>query len=490
MKTRINDVELTDVEFCGEHLLVPMDNLKDKENGMVKVYRRYDTGKQTLDLVHTITVGSLPDMILPTSDCQTIVVAVEAEAYNNGTHFVDPEGAIGIINFQPLQGAESDFRYTRLDFKKYNTHWQDLVSRGARFVYRENNNSFSNDVEPEFITFSRDEKIAYVGLQENNAIAEVDIINEEILAIHPLGYKNWTQFKFDASDKDHAINMQSWPVMGMYLCDSIKRITVGEKSYLLTANEGDLKDYSAIPGAGGFNEASRVSSLNIADSSDIAKWASLNGFSGTLQNKQNLGRLQVSNLEGKVGDEYETLYAFGGRGMSIFDLTTHDIVYDTGSDVEEQIAKQHPMMFNADGKKNNDVVSSTMDSRSDNKGPEVEGLEAAQIGDTTVVFLGIERPGLIAVYTITDDVTNLKFESLWTGIPRTDATFSDLYNTRSISAVDPEDLRYISPVDSPNGKPLLLVTGTVSGTVSLLEIRGINSDGSRVLQHIDKPAFG
>ncbi|XP_033747043.1 mesenchyme-specific cell surface glycoprotein-like [Pecten maximus] len=489
-KTMINDVELTDVEFCGEHLLVAMDNLVDKENGMVKIYRRYNTVKKSLDLVHTITVGPLPDMILPTSDCQTIVVAVEAEAYHNGSHFIDPEGAVGIINFQPLQGAESDFRYTKLDFRKYNTQWEDLVARGARFVYRENNNSFSNDVEPEFITFSQDEKTAYVGLQENNAIAEVDIVNEEILAIHPLGYKNWTNSKFDASNKDHAINIRSWPVMGMYLCDSIKRITVGDKSYILTANEGDYKDYSKIPGAGGFSEVSRISSLTIADSSNIARWAEVNGFNRTLQNKENLGRLQVSNLEGKVGDEYNALYAYGGRSMSVFDLTTFDIVYDTGSDVEELIAKQEPMMFNADGKKGNVVVSSTKDSRSDNKGPEVESVEAAQIGDTTVVFLGIERPGFILVYSITDDITDLKFESMWTDITRTDETFSNMYDQRAISSVDPEDLRYISPQSSPNGKPLLLCTGTISGTVSVLEVKGINSDGSHVVQHIDKPAFG
>ncbi|OWF56661.1 mesenchyme-specific cell surface glycoprotein-like [Mizuhopecten yessoensis] len=480
LKTRLAGVELLDVEFCGDHLLVSMDNLVNKENGMVKVYRRYNTVKKSLDLVHTITVGSLPDMILPTSDCQTVVVAVEAEAYYNGTHFVDPEGAVGIIEFEPLKGAESELQYTRLDFKKFNKEWEDLVARGARFVYRNNNNSFSNDVEPEFITFSKDEQIAYVSLQENNAFAEVDIINKEILAIHPFGYKNWTNSKLDASDKDHAINIRSWPVMGMYLPDSIKAISVGDKSYLLTANEGDTKDYTNIPGSGGFNEATRASKLTIADSSDVARWADMNGFNTTLLDKDNLGRLMVSNLEGKVGDAYNALYAFGGRSMSIFDLSTFDLVYDTGSDVEELMAQQEPEMFNADGKLKNDVVSSTKDTRSDNKGPEVEGIEAAQIGSSVVIFLGIERPGLIAVYSISDDVSSLKFESLWTGITKTDDTFGNLYGQRAISGVDPEDLRYIPPQDSPNGQPLLLCTGTVSGTVSLLEVRGVNKVGIHI----------
>lgn len=37
----------------------------------------------------------------------------------------------------------------------------------------------------------QDEKTAYVVLQENNAIAVVDIARAEVISIEPLGFKDW-----------------------------------------------------------------------------------------------------------------------------------------------------------------------------------------------------------------------------------------------------------------------------------------------------------
>ena len=40
------------------------------------------------------------------------------------------------------------------------------------------------------------------------------------------------------------INQRPWPVYGMYQPDTIKFLTIGGVDYLLTANEGDSKDYN------------------------------------------------------------------------------------------------------------------------------------------------------------------------------------------------------------------------------------------------------
>ncbi|XP_033748422.1 mesenchyme-specific cell surface glycoprotein-like isoform X2 [Pecten maximus] len=484
---QFDNVDLTDVEYCGDYLFVAVDNNGDKENGYVNVYKKYNTALKTLELVQSITVGSLPDMIYPTSDCQTVVVAIEAEGYNNGSHFVDPEGAVGIIKF--AAGVEGDYQYTKLDFRKFNDQWQNLVSRGARFIYRENNNTFSNDVEPEYITFNKDESVAYISLQENNAIAEVDMITQNITNIHPLGFKNWTYFEFDASDRDEKINIRPWPVMGMYQPDSIKVIYVKGKPFLVTANEGDAKDYSKIQGAGGFNEQSRVSELTINASSTVAHWSSLNGYDGTLNALEHLGRLKISNLDGKSGDTYNTLYTFGGRSISILDLNTFERVYDSGSDIEKIIAKEKKPLFNANGVDRNDIVSETQDSLSDDKGPEVEDLAIAEIGDTMLLFVGIERPGFIAIYSIHGDVTSIQFESLYSGIPGTNDTYGYLYDQRKMSEKDPDDIRFISAQDSPNHRHLLCSTGSLSGTVSFFLIKGLNEDevdnsGNCVIDHV------
>ncbi|OWF56632.1 Mesenchyme-specific cell surface glycoprotein [Mizuhopecten yessoensis] len=427
--------KLRAIEFCDDYLFIAMTG--DKNTGRVEVYQIQHAPTEMLVLVHNITVGVKPEMIQATSNCRTVVVAMEGSPYNNGSDFVDPEGAVGIIRFTEAAGIGGSYQYTKLDFKKFDNIWQELVSSGVRFIYRENNNSFSNDVEPEYITFNKDESVAYIALQENNAIAEVDMATLEITDIHPLGYKNWTNSKLDVSDRDNMVNIRQWPVMGMYQPDAIKFITIGDKSYLLTANEGRAKDYSDIVGSGGFNEESRVADLTID-----GKNAYLYFFGGFEKKVVSIiWRLMVSNLEGKHGDAYDDLYTFGGRSISLYDVSTFNQVYDSGSEIEEKIAQQYSGLFNANGKSQTSVVSESKDSRSDAKGPEVESLAVVQDGNTTVIFVGIERPGLIAVYSIPGDVSTIRFESLWSGITRTNDTFGNLYDQRLISDIGPDDLR-------------------------------------------------
>ena len=53
--TSIHNVEMTDVEFCGDYIFVSMEDLVNLEEGIVKVYKRYDEVNQTLQLVADIT---------------------------------------------------------------------------------------------------------------------------------------------------------------------------------------------------------------------------------------------------------------------------------------------------------------------------------------------------------------------------------------------------------------------------------------------------
>ena len=57
---------------------------------------------------------------------------------------------------------------------------------------------------------------------------------------------------FDASDRDAKINIRQWPVKGLYLPDAIASYKVGGKTFLITANEGDAREYDA------FEEAVRI----------------------------------------------------------------------------------------------------------------------------------------------------------------------------------------------------------------------------------------
>jgi hypothetical protein len=105
--------------------------------------------------------------------------------------------------------------------------------------------SLTRNLEPEYIAFSTDETKAYISLQEASAIATVDLVTKQITAVDALGDKDWSALglKFDASDRDGGINMQTWPVVGRYMPDTLVVFSVGGVDYIATANEGDVVEY-------------------------------------------------------------------------------------------------------------------------------------------------------------------------------------------------------------------------------------------------------
>lgn len=250
----------------------------------------------------------------------------------------------------------------------------------------------------------------------------------------------------DASDRDTAINIRDWPVYGMYQPDSIASFRFGKQTFLITANEGDARDWP------GFSEEARVSSLTLDPT--------LFPNAATLRRNENLGRLNVTRALGDAdGDgDYEALFTLGGRSFSIWS-TDGTQVYDSGSEFENIVAAGNPQFFNA----SNDDRS--FDSRSDNKGPEPEGLVVGTVGERRYVFIGLERIGGVITYDITDPYAPL---------------FVDYTNNRNFSVdpatapaagdLGPEGLLFIDAKNSPTNAPLLVVANEVSGTVTLYNV--------------------
>lgn len=250
----------------------------------------------------------------------------------------------------------------------------------------------------------------------------------------------------DASDRDSAINIRSWPVYGMYEPDAIASFRHDKKTFLITANEGDARDWP------GFSEEARVGSLTLDPT--------LFPNAATLRRNENLGRLNVTRALGDVdGDgDFEALFTLGGRSFSIWS-TDGAQLYDSGSEFEHIVAASNPQFFNA----SND--DRTFDSRSDNKGPEPEGLAVGMVGERRYAFIGLERMGGVIAYDITDPYAPL---------------FVDYINNRNFSVdpatapaagdLGPEGLLFIDAKDSPIDAPLLVVANEVSGTVTLYRL--------------------
>lgn len=242
----------------------------------------------------------------------------------------------------------------------------------------------------------------------------------------------------DTSDRDGGINILPQPVFGMYMPDAIASFSVGGQTYYITANEGDDR-----------GETDRVRNLTL----DPTAFPN----ASELRNNANLGRLTVSVIDGDLdGDgDYDRLQAYGARSFTIWDSTGKQ-VYDSGDDLEQITAALVPELFNSE---ENDPGE--FDARSDNKGPEPEGVVTGVINGRTYAFIGLERTGGIMVYDVSDPIAP-------TFIQYINNTPSFGFATGIDAA--PEGLTFISAEDSPNGEPLLVVTNEVSGTTTVYEI--------------------
>ena len=425
---------------------VAIEGAQKTDPGTVKFFNTSGT------FLNQLTVGSLPDMLTFSHNGQWLLVANEGEPNSYGqANSVDPAGSVSVIDMRP--GVAN---LTQLDVRTagFSTSIPQENSSSIRIFGP--NATIANDLEPEYIAVSHDSKTAWVTLQENNAIAVLDIPSATFTKLIGLGFKDHLQpnNKLDANDSDAAvnngplkdgINIKNWPVLGMYQPDAIAAYEVGGVTYLVTANEGDARDYT------GFQEEVRVSSRTL----DAAAFAAqgfpdvTNDSPNGLRNNANLGRLTVTNTLGNTDadTDIEKLYVFGARSFSIR-RTDGELVYDSGDDLEQRTKELVPDSFNSNG------TVATFDTRSDNKGPEPEAVAIGKVSGKTYAFIGLERTGGVMVYDISDP---------------TAPEFATYINTTPTDLA-PEGLFFIKEEDSPNGKPLLVVSHEVSNTVTIFEI--------------------
>ncbi len=415
----------------------------------------------------------------------------------------------------------------------------------------------------------------------------------------------------DASNQDDAINIRNWPVFGMYQPDAIDSFEINGETYLITANEGDSRDYD------GFSEEARIADVNL-DPNAFPNAAELQAdeqlgrllitttlgisdtpfFTAELSGEQEVPAVETEangesllwidenedlnfsltvfgldfgtlagtdaqtettdddvvglhiheevrgvnggvvfniledddltislNADGSatlkgiwqentieptdlgedteyylnvhtnanqsgeirgqiVGDvAYDELYSFGGRSFSIWNAQG-ELVFDSGNEFEKIIAEQLPDNFNS----NNDENQS-FDSRSDDKGPEPEGVTTGIVDGVLYGFIGLERVGGVMVYDLTEpsapefvEYLNNRDFSIELGDEPTPEQLA------AVGDLGPEGLTFISAEDSPNGEALLVVSNEVSGSTTIYEINPVNNFTLQILHASDQEA--
>ncbi|WP_022850104.1 choice-of-anchor I family protein [Limisalsivibrio acetivorans] len=404
-------------------------------------------------IVNTVSVGALPDMVTFTPDGNGVVVANEGEP--NDDYSIDPEGSVSYID---ISGGVESASVTEMDFTSFNDHKDSLKASGVRITGPEGT-TVAQDVEPEYIAVSADSKKAYVSLQENNAMAVADLEAKTIAAILPYGYKDHSLEKnsFDMFNKDEVAKLETHPIRGLYMPDAIAAFTADDSNYIITANEGDGREYATEDENGDdiihYIDEEKLEDMPLDNESFSAEFITLAADGDS--------NLRIITTEGDTDKDgaYEELYSFGTRSFSIWS-TAGELVYDSGNDFERITAEMYPNYFNA----SND--SNDIDDRSDNKGPEPEGVTVGVINDATFAFIGLERMGGIMVYNVSNPAEP-KFVQY---INNRDFTKDPETELAEAGDLGPEGLYFIPASKSKSGKNLLVVGNEVSGTTTIYEV--------------------
>lgn len=376
-------------------------------------------------ILGSVVVGALPDMVTFTPDGGKVIVANEGEP--NDDYSVDPEGSVSIVTIHSWSPVVIDATAETAGFDAFDDQIDDLRDAGVRIFGP--GASVARDLEPEYVAVSGDSTTAYVTLQENNALALVDIDTASITNIVPLGYKDYSlpENAIDASNTDGIDgNFQAYDnVVGMYQPDAI----VWWDGYLFTANEGDARDYE------GYSEQTRVSD----DGNPNSEYPLDPSFDLALLDEAVLGRLNTTTASGDIdGDgDFEVIHSYGARSMAVWD-SAGGLVYDTGNQTEQAVL--------ANG--------TWVDSRSDDKGSEPEGVTVGVVDGTPYVFLGLERTSDVVIFDASTPTSPEIVRLI----------------TAPTGAVSPEGLEFVSAADSPTGTALLIVTYEVSQTIVVFEL--------------------
>lgn len=536
------------VSLHGDVLAIAIQAAVKTDEGWVGFY-----DANTLDLISKVQVGALPDMLTFTPDGKTLLVANEGEPSDD--YQTDPEGSISVIDVSDIQNLS----VRTAAFTAFNDKKDELVAAGVRIFGP--GATVAMDLEPEYIAVSADGKTAWAALQENNAIAEINVDTATVTDIWPLGYKDHgaVGHGMDAYDEDGVINIGPLPgIRGIYQPDAMLAYSVGGKTYLVTANEGDARawgenddDYWGSQSVSGGNspttlctggDASRgfVEELRAKHLTDyrgisrrcgddlppqlaaIAGGAFLNptnfGWCGATDtgtdevsdprgecDDSKFGRLNITWTMGyqtwpggapklfnrETGAElaegtavaantwlkYDNLYSFGGRSFAIWDTETKTLVHDSGDFFEKFIADLTAFdcglgadrnITCADYFNSNHEEGDAFDNRSDNKGPEPEGLAHGRINGRDYLFVGLERMGGVMVFDITNPASTIFKDYINT---REDWTTEDPSTVLStVGDLGPEGLYFVPAKDSPTEQPILLVGNEVSGTVAVYAI--------------------
>ncbi len=411
-----------------------------------------------------LVVGPSPTWVAFTPDRTKIVVA--NQGIPSADYSIDPEGSMSIIkNWQGWQSSAPEV--VPVTLQSFNSRKEALIARGVR-IYGPCLSTppcevtVAQDLEPVAFVISADSRKAHVAFETNNALGVLDIDEQRFANVRSAGLKDHSKWwsRLDATD-DEDFDLRTWPLLGMYQPNGIDILTTHGRQYLITANRGNWRESSAFPNG---TEQTTVGEACTAGRLDATLCRRLSGAPD----------ISIASYPYRYTEEDAPLpgaYSYGGRSFAIWTREGR-LVHDSGAALEAITHRACPSYFNSQSDQN------TFDDRSDEKGPEPEGVAVADIAGRTFAFVSLRRIGGIVAFDVSEP---------W--FPR----FQQYINSRNFS-VNPKDLPadypseyfvncaagdlqgvkpvFVEGTDAPTGDPLLLLVNNYSGSVAIFRIHG------------------
>ncbi len=371
-------------------------------------------------ILAALDVGFHTDSITFSPDGTKVVVANEAEYVDKATAVGNQRnGSISVIDISGVDAG--NFMTVLPSLTQSAVTTKDLTgvsTSGHRFNLMNGIGGTETSLqawEPEYISISGNK--AYVSLQENNAVGVYDLTGHTWEKVISLGTR-------DLNNNDvingGGVVLEDTPFKGLPMPDTVNAVVIGNKTYIVTANEGDF----------------RVDDADRGDGSTLFDGNPANGevdatVAAGIPAKYKTSNTRLLNNTGDTdndGDIDEPTMA-GSRSFSIIDADTGAVVYDSGGLLEAYVAANDPTAF--------------ADNRSRDKGPEPEGLVTAVIDGKTYLFISTERHNGIFQFDISDPANPVlvDYKRITTGTVPT----------------APEGMAFIPAADSPIGQNILLV---------------------------------
>lgn len=549
--------KLTDVALCvAKKLLIVAEGAADTVGaGKVKFFKLIDRAAPAVPvLLKTLDVGPLPDMILPNSDCSKVGVANEGEGKVVNGFLVDPEGSVDIL---AVTGDHSNLQVTRQSVALGSSTDEQLIAAGvhlplplkAQQYWDETYGKFTDvnftssreaytprtQLEPEYLSWSADDTKLYVNLQENNAIATISVPSSgaaSFARIDALQLKDHGDVLIDIKEDSTTAKTTGNPTTvciqktyagfkALRMPDAIQAVKIGADTYIVTANEGDDKEYAS------YEEKQKLKDIVGSDGSLKSDWTGMT-ISAAAKAAAALVRADASKMRVTLGSSaidfthetepvFQNVVAMGGRGMSIYKDTGSalELKWDSKGTFEEHVCANYTKSYNgiqdeefspktgsgnalyaslSSGKlketldEMNDPsqdgcadggngaagacpLGNTVDERSQKDGA---GAEAVVVGTACGSLLAVtatEKQGVCLVWDISNVATSdptLLFVRHLSEISET-VNPGIAYEKRTLGDIDPESMVFLEASDSPTGNAGVMFAGAWSGTLSFWE---------------------